>query len=262
MPFRKEFYSRFLCIKKCGEQVGLTVYRVDRYRFSGNIIEAISKAIAKADFVVADLTGNNPNVMYELAISQSLGKRVLMVGDGRSSMPFENSSYLVEVLDPAVPEHGDRLVAAMKDLLRSANVAAIHGERVLYHENLFLPRLAAFAIDLAPFMAAYVVAYFLVGIDTLLAKVVGVSIFCVMWIYFTLTTWALGYTGGKRWMGLKVTNFAGEKPSFAQAAGRSALSLVTLPFWAMSHFAALRPPAYRAGHDATMKTTVRRLKDA
>jgi nucleoside 2-deoxyribosyltransferase len=81
MPFRKDLYSRFLCVKKCGEQLGLTVYRVDRYKFSGNIIEAISKAIKHADVVVADLIGSNPNVMYELAIAQSLGKRVLIIGD-------------------------------------------------------------------------------------------------------------------------------------------------------------------------------------
>ena len=258
MPFRKDLYSRFLCVKKCGEQLGLTVYRVDRYKFSGNIIEAISKAIKHADVVVADLIGSNPNVMYELAIAQSLGKRVLIIGDKTSKMPFENSSYSPEVLDPTAPEHLERLLAAMKEILSNASFVAIHGERVVYGENLFSRRLAALAVDLTPFAVAYIVAFFLVPPDTELALATGLSILFALWVYLTVTTWAWGCTLGKRLMGLKVTSMAGDRLSFAQCAGRAAVSLVALPFWGVSHSAALKGPSYQAGHDVSMKTLVRR----
>jgi uncharacterized RDD family membrane protein YckC len=258
MPFRKDLYSRFLCVKKCGEELGLTVYRVDRYKFSGNIIEAISKAIKKADVVVADLIGSNPNVMYELAIAQSLGKRVLIIGDKASKMPFENSSYSPEVLDPSAPEHLEHLRAAMKEILSNTSFVAIHGERVIYGENLFWRRLAALAVDLTPFVVAYIVAFLFVRPDTEQAIATSLSILFVLWVYLTLTTWAWGYTLGKRLMGLEVASTVGDRLSFAQCAGRAVVSLVALPFWGVSHFAALKAPSYQAGHDSSMKTLVRR----
>jgi hypothetical protein len=93
MPFRKKLESHFSIIKECGERLGFTVYRVDTHRFSGNIIEAIAKALSKADLIVADLTGNNPNVLYELALAHSLGKKVLMVTNDRNTIPFDISMY-------------------------------------------------------------------------------------------------------------------------------------------------------------------------
>jgi hypothetical protein len=53
----------------------------------GDIMTGVISAIDRADFVIADLTGLNPNVMYELAICHSLGKHVITVGADKP--PFD-----------------------------------------------------------------------------------------------------------------------------------------------------------------------------
>jgi nucleoside 2-deoxyribosyltransferase len=40
------------------------------------VIDDVKAAIAKADLVIADLSGQNPNVFYEVGIAHTLGKPV------------------------------------------------------------------------------------------------------------------------------------------------------------------------------------------
>jgi hypothetical protein len=60
MPFRDELDSHLELVKRCGQQLGLDVRRVDTYAYSGNILQAISKALSQAELVVADLSGVDP----------------------------------------------------------------------------------------------------------------------------------------------------------------------------------------------------------
>jgi hypothetical protein len=48
------------------EAVGLTAERADKIANPGEITEQIFTLLRDAEVVVADLTGGNPNVMYEL----------------------------------------------------------------------------------------------------------------------------------------------------------------------------------------------------
>jgi hypothetical protein len=43
------------------------------------IFQSVRRAIQRADFVIADLTGTDPNVMYELGYAHALRKTVLFV---------------------------------------------------------------------------------------------------------------------------------------------------------------------------------------
>jgi len=61
-----------------------------------NIVHDIMQGILSADAIIADLTGTNFNVAYELAIAHSLNKKVIMVTqDGRSNLPFDIRQYRV-----------------------------------------------------------------------------------------------------------------------------------------------------------------------
>ena len=163
MSFRKELDSHFLLIKECGERLGLTVYRVDSHRFSGNIVEAIAKALSDADLIVADLTGNNPNVMYELAIAHSLGKKVLIVTNDRNAIPFDVATYRAEIIDPDSPEHREELFRAMKDLGSSIHVTGPLGGQLIYGQNLAARRVGAFGVDLGPFVVCFFALAYLLG---------------------------------------------------------------------------------------------------
>lgn len=46
-------------------------------------------AIRKADAVVADLTENNPNVLYETGMAHALGKEAVLITQGVNTLPFD-----------------------------------------------------------------------------------------------------------------------------------------------------------------------------
>lgn len=62
---------------------------------------AAQDLLRDSDFVIADITGANPNVMYEVGMAQGLGKRVLLLSSERSSaLPFDLAAQQVAVYQP------------------------------------------------------------------------------------------------------------------------------------------------------------------
>ncbi|MCB1897147.1 MAG: hypothetical protein H6945_01690 [Zoogloeaceae bacterium] len=58
----------------------------------GCITEQIWQGIRCADVVVADITGSNPNVFYELGLAHALGKEVILLAQGIDAPPFDVST--------------------------------------------------------------------------------------------------------------------------------------------------------------------------
>ena len=58
----------------------------------GLITDQFWRGIRRADVVVADITGSNPNVFYELGLAHALGKEVLIVAQGVERPPFDVST--------------------------------------------------------------------------------------------------------------------------------------------------------------------------
>lgn len=54
----------------------------------GTITDQIWQGIRGADAVVADITGNNPNVFYEIGLAHSLGKEVIIISQ-ENGAPFD-----------------------------------------------------------------------------------------------------------------------------------------------------------------------------
>ena len=57
--------------------------------FSGGILERIYNQISKADVIVADMTGRNPNVYYEVGYAHALGKLVILLTREADDIPFD-----------------------------------------------------------------------------------------------------------------------------------------------------------------------------
>lgn len=57
------------------------------------LINDIIKYLDEADIVIADLTGTNPNVLYELGIRHTLGGRTLLISQRRDDIPSDLVGY-------------------------------------------------------------------------------------------------------------------------------------------------------------------------
>ena len=60
-----------------------------------NLDRPIIEGINNADVIIADLTGRNFNVAYELAISDTLKKKTLMIRQDNDQLPFDIQKYKV-----------------------------------------------------------------------------------------------------------------------------------------------------------------------
>ncbi|QNE20096.1 hypothetical protein F1D05_22000 [Kribbella qitaiheensis] len=69
-------------------QFGLTPTRSDKIAEPGEITEQIFKLLRDADIVIADVTGGNPNVMYELGVRHTRDKVTVQLGE-HGRLPFD-----------------------------------------------------------------------------------------------------------------------------------------------------------------------------
>lgn len=90
MPFSKEFDDIYkFGIKGACEDVDVYCERVDEQIFDGSMLERIYNQIARADVVIADMTGRNANVFYEVGYAHALGKRVILLTQNADDIPFD-----------------------------------------------------------------------------------------------------------------------------------------------------------------------------
>lgn len=94
MPFSEEFRSVFEnLIKQPLEEAGFSVKRADSDLNQQSILKEFVLGIARADLVVADVTGLNSNVMYEVGLAHALGARVVLLTQNISELPFDLRTY-------------------------------------------------------------------------------------------------------------------------------------------------------------------------
>ncbi len=70
------------------KEVGLEPIRADKVAETGELHEQIFKYLRDADVVIADLSGGNPNVMYELGLRHTRDKVTVQVGE-YERLPFD-----------------------------------------------------------------------------------------------------------------------------------------------------------------------------
>jgi hypothetical protein len=68
---------------------GLRLYRADEIASPGQISGQIRDAITQAFVVIADITGVNPNVMWELGYADGQGKAIVILNQDPDSSPFD-----------------------------------------------------------------------------------------------------------------------------------------------------------------------------
>lgn len=90
MPFDQKFNDIYkFGIKGAADDVGAYAERIDEQIFSEGILDRIYNQISKADVIVADMTGRNPNVFYEVGYAHALGKIVILLTQNADDIPFD-----------------------------------------------------------------------------------------------------------------------------------------------------------------------------
>jgi phage terminase large subunit-like protein len=94
MPFDKKFNDVYqLGIKKACDEAGAYAERIDEQIFKESILNRIYNQIAKADVIISDMTGRNPNVFYETGYAHALGKNVILLTQNADDIPFDLKHY-------------------------------------------------------------------------------------------------------------------------------------------------------------------------
>jgi hypothetical protein len=102
-------------------RAGLRSIRADDEIFAtGKIIDQVWDGITAAKVLVAELTGRNPNVFYELGLAHALNKPVVLVSSNQSDVPFDLKHIRVIYYDMRDPFWGEKLIAKVAENIVSA----------------------------------------------------------------------------------------------------------------------------------------------
>ena len=90
MPFTDEMLDVFILgIRWAAKEVDAVADRADDLEHNGEIIGEIRKAIAEYDVVVADTTGANANVCYEVGYAHALQRPTVLICRVGEQLPFD-----------------------------------------------------------------------------------------------------------------------------------------------------------------------------
>jgi predicted nucleotide-binding protein len=90
MPFEKQFEDVWRGgITKALKSQGFKYIRIDEIKRSTNIVKDITDCVVNCSFAIFDVTGNNPNVMFELGLAVGKQKTVIIISQSRTELPFD-----------------------------------------------------------------------------------------------------------------------------------------------------------------------------
>ena len=92
MPFAKDFGDVYATIRRAVDSVRegqAHTFRLDEVKAAGRITDDLVRELNESAICIADLTGCNPNVMWEVGYAMALRKPVIFISQDVSSLPFD-----------------------------------------------------------------------------------------------------------------------------------------------------------------------------
>jgi nucleoside 2-deoxyribosyltransferase len=90
MPFANAFEDVYrIGIKEPAEALGIRAERVDEQIYVEGILERIYRQIEAADIVIADMSGQNANVFYEVGYAHAKQKLCILLTNNADDIPFD-----------------------------------------------------------------------------------------------------------------------------------------------------------------------------
>ena len=132
MPFSDDFFESYEMLKE---------HFQDDFEFSHagdednqqNILADIISPIYAADVILADLTGLNPNVMYELGLAHSFNKKTIIITrDDLGKLPFDLKQYRAKDYSTHFKKFFDLIEYLEKNLRGAVNGNVVFCNTVMY----------------------------------------------------------------------------------------------------------------------------------
>jgi len=118
MPFDGLFKVHYEnVIRPAIESTGLECVRGDEVFSRPQVMADLWHSIRQCRLVVAELTGKNPNVFYELGLAHAIGKPSIIVTRNESDVPFDLKAHRYIFYDTNDPFWGDNLQKSISRLI-------------------------------------------------------------------------------------------------------------------------------------------------
>jgi len=119
MPFGgwfDDYYADIFC--PAIQNAGLSPRRADDLYRPSAIVHDIWAYTRSCRLVLADLTGKNPNVFYELGLAHAIAKPAVLVTESMADVPFDLRALRVIEYDKNAPAWGDVLRDKIENAIR------------------------------------------------------------------------------------------------------------------------------------------------
>lgn len=125
MPFLEGFNAIYRLIQRCCKEQGLRCERADEDVIPGKITGKIYQYISGSGIIIADMTGKNPNVFYELGLAHAISENVILLTQSIDDVPFDLRDFIhiqySNTFDGA-EKLANELSKVLTTILRSAEV--------------------------------------------------------------------------------------------------------------------------------------------
>ncbi|HCW63617.1 MAG: hypothetical protein ABGW88_18150 [Leeuwenhoekiella sp.] len=118
MPFSMLYQIEYEnIIKPCLEELHIKCIRGDEIYSKQRIMDDIWDSIKSCRFVIAELTGKNPNVLYEIGLAHAIGKPVIILTRNSDDVPFDLKDLRYLYYDVNDPFWGNNLKKGLTNLI-------------------------------------------------------------------------------------------------------------------------------------------------
>jgi nucleoside 2-deoxyribosyltransferase len=119
MPFSPVYQSEYEnIIKPAITELNIKCERGDEIYAKQRIMDDIWSSIRNCRFVLAELTGRNPNVLYEIGLAHAIGKPVIIITRNGDDVPFDLKDLRYLYYDVNEPFWGENLKKGIQSLVQ------------------------------------------------------------------------------------------------------------------------------------------------
>ena len=103
-------------VTQCGYRIPV---RADELNEPGDITSQVIQHVIDDDLVIADLTGHNPNVFYELAIRHAIAKPLVQIAQTGERIPFDVFGQRTVLIDHTNLDSVAKAIGSIAELIKA-----------------------------------------------------------------------------------------------------------------------------------------------